>query len=96
MAGTRIAFSVSLSPEMMPELERVRKEEHRTRSELIREALRQYFRLRNDKMISDAFSTPLHLRSMEGLLFCMYSWLRPHPREGENVKAVRVILWRLF
>jgi metal-responsive CopG/Arc/MetJ family transcriptional regulator len=32
---------------MAEELERVRKQEHRTRSELIREALRQYFRALN-------------------------------------------------
>ena len=37
-------FSVSLPPEMAVELEEVMKQEHRTRSELVREALRQYFR----------------------------------------------------
>jgi metal-responsive CopG/Arc/MetJ family transcriptional regulator len=35
-------FSVSLPPEMAEELEEVMKEEHRTRSELVREALRRY------------------------------------------------------
>ncbi len=35
-------FSISLPPGMVDELERVRKAEHRTRSELVREALRQY------------------------------------------------------
>jgi metal-responsive CopG/Arc/MetJ family transcriptional regulator len=34
--------SVSLPPEMVDELERARKDEHRTRSEFVREALRQY------------------------------------------------------
>jgi len=37
-------FSVSLPPEMADELERVRRKEHRTRSELVREALRHYMR----------------------------------------------------
>ena len=36
-------LSVSLAPAMAQELERVRKAEHRTRSELVREALRLYF-----------------------------------------------------
>ena len=42
---TRQTMTVSLPPEMVEELERVRKAEHRTRSELIREALRTYFAL---------------------------------------------------
>ena len=37
-------FSISLPPEMADELERVRRQEHRTRSELVREALRHYIR----------------------------------------------------
>jgi Arc/MetJ-type ribon-helix-helix transcriptional regulator len=37
-------FSISLPPEMADELERVRLREHRTRSELVREALRHYMR----------------------------------------------------
>jgi Arc/MetJ-type ribon-helix-helix transcriptional regulator len=44
MARTTATFSVSLPPEMVVELERVRKDEHRTRSELVREALRSYIR----------------------------------------------------
>jgi metal-responsive CopG/Arc/MetJ family transcriptional regulator len=36
----------SLPPEMMREVERLKKVEHRTRSELVREALRNYFALR--------------------------------------------------
>jgi metal-responsive CopG/Arc/MetJ family transcriptional regulator len=39
-------FTISLSPEMAQEVEQVRHEEHRTRSELVREALRHYFRAR--------------------------------------------------
>jgi predicted transcriptional regulator len=44
MSRTSATFSVSLPPEMAKELERVRKKEHRTRSELVREALRHYIR----------------------------------------------------
>ena len=40
---TRSTMSISLPAEMIAEVERVRKAEHRTRSELIREALRVYF-----------------------------------------------------
>jgi metal-responsive CopG/Arc/MetJ family transcriptional regulator len=36
-------MTVSLPPQMMREVERVRKSERRTRSELMREALRTYF-----------------------------------------------------
>ncbi|WP_375166823.1 CopG family ribbon-helix-helix protein [Bradyrhizobium sp. CCGB20] len=45
MSRTTSIFSVSLPPEMLAELERARKVESRTRSELIREALRRYFRV---------------------------------------------------
>jgi len=40
---TREAMTISLPPEMLKEVERVRKLEHRTRSERMREALRLYF-----------------------------------------------------
>ena len=40
---TRQTMTVSLPPAMVREVERVRKTEHRTRSELMREALRVYF-----------------------------------------------------
>jgi Arc/MetJ-type ribon-helix-helix transcriptional regulator len=42
MTRTTATFSISLPPNMAAELERVRKQEHRTRSELVREALRRY------------------------------------------------------
>ncbi|OYV63523.1 MAG: hypothetical protein B7X03_01250 [Parcubacteria group bacterium 21-58-10] len=42
MARVTVTFSISLPPEMAAELEEIRKKEHRTRSELIREALRRY------------------------------------------------------
>ncbi|WP_445222826.1 ribbon-helix-helix protein, CopG family (plasmid) [Bradyrhizobium sp. Pa8] len=41
MSRTTSIFSVSLPPEMLAEIERVRVRERRTRSELIREALRR-------------------------------------------------------
>lgn len=40
---SRATMTVSLPQEMIREVERVRKTEHRTRSELVREALRLYF-----------------------------------------------------
>ncbi|WP_420915770.1 ribbon-helix-helix protein, CopG family [Bradyrhizobium elkanii] len=43
MSRTTSTLSISLPPEMLAELEEVRVKEHRTRSELIREALRVYF-----------------------------------------------------
>ena len=43
---TRQTMTISLPPEMIREVERVRKAEHRTRSELLREALRAYFTAR--------------------------------------------------
>lgn len=36
-------MTVSLPPDMVKKVEKVRKMEHRTRSELVREALRSYF-----------------------------------------------------
>ncbi len=42
MARVTVTFTISLPPEMAAELEETRKKEHRTRSELIREALRRY------------------------------------------------------
>ncbi len=40
---TRQTMTVSLPPQMIEEVEKVRVAEHRTRSELVREALRVYF-----------------------------------------------------
>ena len=39
---TRKAMTISLPPGMVQQMERVRKREHRTRSELVRAALRTY------------------------------------------------------
>ena len=49
MSRTTETFSVSLPPQMAVELEEVRREEHRTRSEMVREALRRYFKAKADK-----------------------------------------------
>ncbi len=43
---TRQTMTISLPPEMIEEVEKVRKAEHRTRSELVREALQAYFTAR--------------------------------------------------
>ena len=43
---TTETFTISLPPAMVRQMEKVRKEEHRTRSELLREAWRQYFEAR--------------------------------------------------
>lgn len=40
---SRHTFTISLPGEMVAEVESARKREHRTRSELVREALRTYF-----------------------------------------------------
>jgi len=40
---SRHTFTISLPEEMAAEVESARKREHRTRSELVREALRTYF-----------------------------------------------------
>jgi len=42
MARVTVTFTISLPPAMAAELEDIRKKEHRTRSELIREAIRRY------------------------------------------------------
>jgi hypothetical protein len=43
MARTRIVVPISLPPDMAAQLEQRRKEQYRSRSELVREALRRYF-----------------------------------------------------
>src|SRR6266478_3490176 len=43
---TTETFTISLPPAMARQMEKVQKEEHRTRSELLREAWRQYFESR--------------------------------------------------
>ena len=40
---TTETMTISLPPAMVKQIEKVRKQEHRTRSELMREALRHYF-----------------------------------------------------
>lgn len=56
---TTETMTVSLPPEMVREFEKVRKAERRTRSELVREALRTYFTGRGYT------ATPAELRAIE-------------------------------
>jgi Arc/MetJ-type ribon-helix-helix transcriptional regulator len=44
-------ISVSLPEEMLPEIDSVARKEHRSRSELIREAVRQYLAAESGRMI---------------------------------------------
>src|SRR5438105_3228540 len=44
---SRRAVTISLPPEMLKQMEKVRKAEHRTTSELVREAWRTYFAMRH-------------------------------------------------
>jgi len=60
---TRQTMTVSLPPQMITEVERVRKAEHRTRSELVREALRAYFNAR--RILPTYTPTPEELRAIE-------------------------------
>jgi len=53
MSRTSATFSVSLPPAMASELERVRRKEHRTRSELVREALRHYIRVADARSVRE-------------------------------------------
>jgi hypothetical protein len=76
MSRTTATFSISLPPEMGVVLERVLKDEHRTRSELVREALRRYF----DDRLSDADS---------GLPEMMQSDRRDACNRGSNLAAIR-------
>ena len=60
---TRRTMTLSLPPEMINEVEQVRKAEHRTRSELIREALRVYFNAR--RALPTYTPTRAELRAIE-------------------------------
>lgn len=55
----RATFTVSLPPAMAKEIERAMKAEHRTRSELVREALRVYLSAR---LIPPELLTPAEAR----------------------------------
>ena len=58
---TRQAMTISLPPEMMKQVERVRKTEHRSRSEVMREALRTYFAGRRFR---EALASPQEIRAI--------------------------------
>jgi len=53
-------LTVSVPPEMLKQVDKVRKAESRTRSELVREALRTYFSSRNRPV-------PMDLRTLAGI-----------------------------
>ncbi len=90
---TRRTLTISLPPAMLRQIERVRKAEHRTRSELVREALRRYF----SAEIRTVAPTPRELRAiqrgraeikrgeyvtLDGLLHDLASARGPKSRQG--------------
>jgi CopG family transcriptional regulator/antitoxin EndoAI len=58
---TRQTFSISLPPKMADEVEKTMRAEHRTRSELVREALRTYITVRQ---LPEETPTPAELRAI--------------------------------
>lgn len=58
---TREAMTISLPPEMLKEVERVRKLEHRTRSGLMCEALRAYF---SGRRFQEVLAAPEEIRAI--------------------------------
>lgn len=52
MSRKTVVLAVSLPPEMAKQVEEAMQREHRTRSELVREALRQYILQRGFREIS--------------------------------------------
>ncbi|MBF0356492.1 MAG: ribbon-helix-helix protein, CopG family [Alphaproteobacteria bacterium] len=53
MSRSTATLSISLPPEMAKELTRIQKTEHRTRSELVREALRVYIRQADQRSLAE-------------------------------------------
>lgn len=58
---TRQTITISLPPEMAEQVDKVMKAEHRTRSELVREALRTYISIR---VLPAESPTPSELRAI--------------------------------
>ncbi|MGH9451528.1 MAG: ribbon-helix-helix domain-containing protein [Terriglobia bacterium] len=58
---TRQTLTISLPPEMVKQVEATMRAEHRTRSELVREALRIYIAIRR---FSNETATPAELRAI--------------------------------
>ena len=56
---TRQTITISLPPEMLEQVEKTMRAEQRTRSELVREALRTYFAIRQ---FPEETATPAELR----------------------------------
>jgi len=68
-------MTISLPPAMVRQLEKVRKQEHRTRSELMREALRHYLDSRVPRSHSNQSRDgghPPRTRGLEGRAFCYF------------------------
>ena len=61
---TTAIMTVSLPPAMLKEFEAVRKAEKRTRSELVREALRRYFESRYPEVRATRAELAAHRRGM--------------------------------
>jgi len=58
---TRQTITISLPPEMLKQVEKTMRSEHRTRSELVREALRTYVSVRR---FAEEVPTPAELRAI--------------------------------
>ena len=58
---TRQTITISLPPEMADQVEKTMRAEHRTRSELVREALRTYIAIRQ---FPEEIPTPAELRAI--------------------------------
>jgi CopG family transcriptional regulator/antitoxin EndoAI len=93
-------LTASLPPEMMREVERLKKVEHRTRSELVREALRTYFKIR--AQFPEEEPTPADLRALKEARRDMSRGetvplekalreLRPRPRQTRRKTARRTV-----
>jgi len=62
---TTKTLTISLPPAMVEELDRVRQHEHRTRSELVREALRRYVGTAStERRLSVAEATPADIEAI--------------------------------
>ena len=61
---TTKTVTISLPPTMVEELDRVRRREHRTRSELLREALRRYMATTSGQVIPIEDAQPAEIESM--------------------------------
>lgn len=77
-------FSMTLPEELFEQVEELRQREHRTRSELIREALRRYIRTAEDP--------PLHDWQRQ-ILAQRLAAAKARPGEGRTWEEVESELW---